>query len=427
MHAMLGVTTVLGSYSLLASGGLATCTDADKVAKAVVCEMDHAIVGLGHGWGNYTLFSNAMGRFWADDFIYTPAHGINQTVGLQNWYYGEWLIWFRAFPAGIFNQMLFLGDDVNASSMTYSIGIWERALGPLAPTGQVTRVRIMDAYAVRRGRITHNWMMLDMLDLLRQSGRNPLPVSPLPQGNDFPPMAMYGLPAPISTFVNDKDTHASRHVVMAVVSAEWTGDSDAMIHWSESMLWYGPVPFGMAQGKAEFRTYFLKPLHNAFVDRQISFDMMTCEGHFCAAHGQFTGVHVGPWLGYEATNKKLQLDFGMHWHVEDEQVVESWAMFDLPKLFLQIGVDLLQESTPSRSWGLAKAPKTVDGASIRQTSIQTIQVSGQKQLGETLDSIHKLIVHMLVACMPPLAIAALFFTFKRCQHHDSELGSPFLA
>merc|ERR1719324_2080205 len=114
--------------------------------------------------------------------------------------------------------------------MTYSIGIFEESLGPIAPTHNHTKVRIMDAYKVAEGRIIHNWMMIDMLDLLRQAGHRPLPLSPLPQGRDFPPMAMEGIPAPISIFVRAKDTETSRRIVFAMLSAEWTGDSDAMTY-----------------------------------------------------------------------------------------------------------------------------------------------------------------------------------------------------
>ena len=43
-------------------------------------------------------------------------------------------------------------------------------------------VRITDFYVSNReGRIAHNWMMIDQLDLLRQQGMHPLPLSPLPQ------------------------------------------------------------------------------------------------------------------------------------------------------------------------------------------------------------------------------------------------------
>lgn len=350
---------VFGSSVLFADGGLAACTPADKIAKATVCAMDHALVGLGDSWKNYDIWSKAMEPFWAKDFIYTPMYGINETVGLKDWYFHECIDWDKAFPAGLFNQMLFLGDDVNASSMTYAIGVWEDKLGPLAPTFRRANVRIMDAYHVNGHQILHNWMMIDMLDLLRQAGRHPLPLSPLPQGRDFPPMAMEGLPAPLSPFVKAEDTESSRQVVLAVLSAEWEGASDAMAHWSEDMIWYGPVPFGMARGKAEYRRYFLKPLHEAFGDRRVSLDTIACEGQFCATHGDLTGVHVGTWLGHEATHAHLRLNFGMHWHVEEGQITESWAIFDLARCFSQIGVDLLGVGLPSGTSSSPQGPRTL--------------------------------------------------------------------
>lgn len=291
------------------------------------------------------MYFDTMQPYWSTDFTYTPAYGIKETIGLKQWYHGEWSIWFRAFPKGIFNQMLFLGDATNASSMTYAIGIWKQPLGPLRATHTRTNVRITDFYHIKNHKITHNWMMIDMLDLLRQDGQTPLAVSPLPQGRDFPPMAMEGLPAPLSSFVIVADTRASRQVVQTVLDLEWRGTSDSMDHWHDSMKWYGPVPFGQASSKAEYRQHFLIPLHSAFAQQSLVLDTFTCEGKFCAAHGTFSGIHVGPWLGQPASHKLLKLDFGMHWQIVDNQILESWAIFDIPKMFLTLGIDLLREDS----------------------------------------------------------------------------------
>lgn len=348
VKALLTSVILAGHAWVIAKGGLALCTPSDKAAKATICAMDHALVRAGADGSayDYSTWSKTMEEFCDEELIYTPMYGINETKGLKDWFYGEHSAWFRAMPKGVFNQMLFLGDDGNASSMTYGLGVWKGHLGPLPPTHKKTRVRIMDAYNVVNKKITHNWMMMDLLDLMRQSGVHPLPVSPLPQGRDYPPRAMEGIPAPISSYVDDAETEASIHVVRAQLAAEWAGDSEDMAHWTEDMVWYGPVPFGMAQGKAEYKAFFLQLLHDAFADREVSLDMMTCEGKFCAAHGTFSGVHVGTWLGHEATQQRLQLNFGMHWHVEGKHILESWAIFDLPRMFLQLGVDLLKQGSP---------------------------------------------------------------------------------
>merc|ERR1711904_316316 len=106
--------------------------------------------------------------------------------------------------------------------------------------------------------------------------------------------------------------------------------------WDDSMKWYGPVPFGQSSSKLEYRQHFLTSFHLAFVERTLILDTLACEGRFCAAHGSFTGRHVKPWLAQPASHKVLKLDFGMHWHVVDNKIIESWAIFDIPKMFLTL-------------------------------------------------------------------------------------------
>lgn len=108
------------------------------------------------------------------------------------------------------------------------------------------------------------------------------------------------------------------------------------------MIWYGPVGFGVAHGVDEYLTHFLEPLHAAFHAPQLQIDVLSCQGKFCGAHGYLHALHAGQWLGQAATGKRVSLRFGMHWHVDlvAQRVVEGYAMFDLPAVFLQMGVDL---------------------------------------------------------------------------------------
>jgi len=237
--------------------------------------------------------------------------------------------------------MIVAGDGKTATSKTYAKGIWRAPLGPLQPTQTATTVRICDFYLLEGSRIAHNWMMIDMLDLLRQAGKTPLALSGQPQGISLPPASMDGIPAPISSFVTPAQTSASMVVVKALLAAEWQGSGDAMAHWAEPMVWYGPTPWGLVRGTDMYHKLFLAPFHAAFHTPTLDVDAMLCEGYFCAVHGHFQGTHVGSWLGQNATGKRLSLAVGMHYHIIDGKVAESWAIFDLPSMFLQLGVDLL--------------------------------------------------------------------------------------
>ena len=331
-------------------GVLAHCNAHSKRIKRTVCMMDHALVGLGSMWQDWTTFSNAMQPFWGDDFMYRPMYGMNESHGLRSWFHNEMSTWTLAFPTVEFNQLIFIGSGVNASSTTYAVGNWEAPLGPLAPTGSRMTVRITDFYAgTEDDRIARNYMMIDMLDLLRQRGVAPLPLSPLPQGRVSPPCGN-SIPAPLARYViePDADAHKAHKVVSAMLNAEWMGSSIDLVHWHRSdMIWYGPVPFGMAVGSTQYVEHFLRPLHAAFAadSRALSIDVFACEGQYCAVHGTFRGRQAGPWLGFGPSGVELSLDVGMHFRVVEGLIVESWAIFDLPRMMLPLGIDLLTGGT----------------------------------------------------------------------------------
>ena len=356
----------------LNGGHLASCEEHVVAIKRTVCLMDHKLVSLGQSWRNYTVFAAAMRAFWDETFTYTPMYGIDESIGMAAWYHNEMSAWTDAFPWVEFNQMMFLGSGPNASSATYAVGDFERALGPLAPTGKRTTVRITDFYVAdpNDGKIAHNWMMIDLLDLLRQQGRTPLPLSPLPQGRVSPPLGD-GIPAPLARYTSKSDADEARRVVSAMLDAEWVGTSTDLDHWHTSdMVWYGPVPFGMAVGGALYAEHFLRPFHSAFAEqRSLRTDAFACEAQYCAMRATFSGKHTGEWLGFEPSGQVLQLDVGMHWRVVGGKIFEAWALFDLPRMILPLGTDLLTMAPPARQpasaeGGATAAVRTADDVSI---------------------------------------------------------------
>ena len=114
--------------------------------------------------------------------------------------------------------------------------------------------------------------------------------------------------------------------------------------WSDDLTWYGPVGFGLATNKREYEDTFIAAIRGAFSQRELQLDILTCEGTYCGAHGYLHGINTGDFLGEAASNKPVRLRFGLHWRVDVALglIPEGYAIFDLPGLFIQNGVNLYQ-------------------------------------------------------------------------------------
>jgi len=318
----------------------------DPAAKAVVKRMDEIIADHVQ-WNNWTQWSALQKPYWTTDMVYDTVYSgvpgvLGNNSGLREWYDSEHIPYNRAFNSCAFSQMIFVGDNTTASTTTYGTAMMQGDFGRLKRTGKITNIRICDFYKIEGQRISYNWMMLDMVDLMLQAGFRVLPKPALRDSWVRPPDTMDGIPAPLSRVTSPVESKAARALVAAILQKEWQLQDASGSLWLDGMTWYGPVGFGIAAGVETYSTHFLKPLHAAFSDPQLQVDVLSCQGCFCGAHGYLHATHTGQWLGVKPTGRKVSLRFGMHWHVDLSagKAYEGYAMFDLPAAFLQMGVDL---------------------------------------------------------------------------------------
>ena len=62
------------------------------------------------------------------------------------------------------------------------------------------------------------------------------------------------------------------------------------------------------------------------------------EGDTVVSHITFTGTHLGPFLGFPATGRSVEMDEVLFMRVKDDKVVEVWALGDELTLLEQLGV-----------------------------------------------------------------------------------------
>jgi predicted ester cyclase len=326
---------------------------AEPAAKATVRQMDDIISAHTDAF-EWESWSAIMAPFWAPGFVY-DCSPYGRFTGLREWFDGEHIPFNLEFEDVVFTQMLFLGEKNYASTTTYAVARWIGPVKGIVPTGGRVSFRICDYYKVNDAReITYNFMMFDMVDLARQVGSPMLPPAPLPdEGFVRPPAVMDGVPAPLSAFTRADDATITRALALRALRDDWveqraTG-SDA---WSDEMVWYGPAGFGIARGVEQYRAGLLAPMHAAMGSVATEVDIVACEGTFCGVFGHINFTQVGDMLGEPApaVPRRSRLRFSFHYRSDGERIAEGYAMFDLPALFAQWGIDLYARAGGAADW-----------------------------------------------------------------------------
>mmetsp|Transcript_15275 Transcript_15275/g.48122 ORF Transcript_15275/g.48122 Transcript_15275/m.48122 type:complete len:422 (-) Transcript_15275:45-1310(-) len=308
------------------------------------------------GLDGQRAFLANIGRALAPDVLFEsvswgPGGGPLLTRGRRAWVSsGEERNFRKAFGSTeLFTQMMFFGESSTATTTSYGTLFWGGELFGMKPPNRWIELRVCDFYRIRAddagvygGLITYNFMMIDWADALRQIGRPLLPPAPLEEGVVLPPSADDGVPAPLSVLVSaqGRDAGAARAVVLAALHQDWAGDANCEAQsWHGDLSFYGPGGIGLARGAEQYRRHVLAPFRAAFGERTVAVELLTCEGNYCGALGRLHGHGLEPWLGLPTAGKEVAVRFAMHWRVVGGKVQEGWAIFDMPGLFQQLGLD----------------------------------------------------------------------------------------
>lgn len=256
----------------------------------------------------------------------------------------------------LFTQMMFFGDNFTGTTTSYGTLFWGGELFGIPAPNKWIELRVCDFYRVKPDPagiygqlITYNLMMIDWADVVHRAGYPVLPPASLKDGVVLPPAANDGVPAPFSILAQNRDADTSRRVAESILREDWLGDANRSQLWHSDLTFYGPRGVGLARGLQEFRDHVLKPFHSAFVNRELLTEVLTCEGNYVAAMGHIKGDHVASWIGLPPSHKRLKVRFGMHWRIVDGKAQEGWAIFDVPGLYNQLGLNFFNIATRAAS------------------------------------------------------------------------------
>lgn len=301
---------------------------------------------------------DAVAAALSPDVVFHVAHPVGALHGAAAVLDGFLRPIHAALPGMVRRDELVLGNRSRVSpgywvaTLGHYVGNFEAALWGIRPSGKLVFLRCGEFYRLDEfGRVAEAFVLPDLLDLLRQTGRMPLPQM-LGTEMLFPGPATHdGVLPP-----HPERSDASAALVEAMLtdlrsynpatfqSAGQTGEGG---YWHPNMLWFGPGGVGANFTYAGFDRDHRVPFLTAFPDRVGGNHFARFgDGDYVCSGGwpSMTMTHKGPYLGVPATGKALTLRVMDFWRVRDGTIRENWVLLDLVKLFKTLGVDLISQA-----------------------------------------------------------------------------------
>ena len=217
-------------------------------------------------------------------------------------------------------------------------------------SGNSVHFRFGEFCRVEEGKIVEIRIIIDLPDLMRQTGINLLPPS---YGRDI------WIPGPLAgdgiclTEQDEAETEKTYQLVTEMIFGglnKYDGKDQASQgleqYWHPHMVWHGPVGIGSAYGMDEFKKDAQGPIVRAFPDRRgVGHQARIADGRFAASTGwpSLAGTHLHEFMDWRPTGERIGWNIMDFWKRDGDKLLENWVMIDLIGAALESNVDLLAD------------------------------------------------------------------------------------
>ena len=303
------------------------------------------------------------------DTVWRVFHPFNDLQGSVEAAAKLWAPLREAFPDWEARMAFFIAGNYEGREVVSSWGVllgnFAKPWLGIAPTHGLCALRFGINAVFREGRIVKVYVLLDIIDLMRQAGFYPLRRMPgSAEAWAFPPCDSGASASTVDTALGAVTLTAVREMQMGLAKGAELKDmknsrSRHSPHWHQNMMWYGPAGIGSSRGQKGFLDYHGALFIQAFPDREgIARDHDGPEdapGHYIrAGDGNFAvtagwpslyGTHLGgQWLGLAPSGKRVEMRVADWYRTDrDGKIIDNWVMIDLLHICQQIGLDVLDD------------------------------------------------------------------------------------
>lgn len=310
-----------------------------------------------------------MARYCHDDCHWEVFHPFNTMRGNEAALAQFWQPFRTAFPDYEQRIALIIGGEYEGrqqvSTWGQTMGTFDEPLVGIPPTYGVVTMKFGFNCIVKNGKIAKAYVLLDLVDVMRQAGHYPFHAMP---GSSeqwaFPPCDTGATAFGWDPELRADSLRIIREMQMGLVKQAdikniANSPSRHSPHWHKDMNWYGPAGLGSMRGLRGFRNFHGALFLQAFSDRTgyvrdhdgpedaPGHYVRMGDGRYAVTGGwpSLNATHLGPeWLGLPPTGRRVLMRVADWYRLDnDNKIIDNWVMMDIPHIVHQMGMDLFHD------------------------------------------------------------------------------------
>ena len=290
---------------------------------------------------------------------------LNEFSGLDNFKTKYWIPLFNAFPDLERREQVVIGgtfkDKVQIGTISTLSGVFKNSWLGIKPNFKMVNLKCCEVHELKDNKIVESHILIDVLDLIFQTGQYPINKSRGSEGHWLTPINTDG----VSFYEkNSEISKASLHQSLEMqrslnIKPELDASSDEELKskllehpqnqfWHDKMIWYGPSGIGTARTLEGFIDNHQLPFRKTFKERNY-----WKLGHYCElGDGKFSMTAgwnsiqaiygSNDWLGYKSSNQNVTMRVMDFYHHDQGKIRENWVPIDIIHILNQIGIDVFK-------------------------------------------------------------------------------------
>jgi predicted ester cyclase len=287
-----------------------------------------------------------IGSYVREDISWHGPHPINDLNGVEALIKGFWQPFYESFPNAQRKSDIFIGGYEHwVAAIGYFKSTFAHDWLGIPATGREMNIRFGEFSSVYQGKIAATYIILDVLDVMRQAGFQLVK----------PGLGEESIvPGPITgdgVFFDSKDNQeGAKTLVLVKTMCGVLNTPDCANYWNtDTMMWYGPCGIGTTRTMKGFEDKHQTPFNHAFpAYGSIKMGVHAAEvgeGNYAAWVG-WPSIHAslsGEYLGCPPTGQMVDWRLMDFYRREGDLIIENWVPVDMIYLFKLMGLDVFDK------------------------------------------------------------------------------------